>query len=51
MVQAALELALFVVVYMIAITRSERRLMGELLGGLRGRSSRSEGLDPARELQ
>jgi O-antigen/teichoic acid export membrane protein len=50
-VQAALELALFVAVYMIAITRSERRLMSELLEGLRGRSSRSEGLDPARELQ
>jgi hypothetical protein len=50
-VQSALEFALFVVVYVIAITRSERRLMSELLGGLRGRATRADTLDPARELQ
>jgi O-antigen/teichoic acid export membrane protein len=51
LVQSALEFALFVVVYVIAITRSERRLMSELLGGLRGRATRADTLDPARELQ
>lgn len=44
-VQTALEFALFVAVYAIAITRSERRLMGELLGGLRGRAPHAPGSD------
>ena len=50
-VQVALEIALFVAVYVFAITRSERRLMGELLGGLRARSPGADALDPARELR
>jgi O-antigen/teichoic acid export membrane protein len=50
-VQTGLEIALFVVVYVFAITRRERRLMGELLGGLRSRPTGADGFDPARELR
>src|SRR5205814_432893 len=48
---AAIEASLFMVVYVCAISRRERRRMGERLGGLRGRSPRAESLDPARELR
>lgn len=50
-IQTVLEIVLFVGVYAIAITRRERRLMGELLSGLRNGPRRTDALDPARELR